>query len=69
MCEDDKLVRMLSLRERREAVEAQLEWLDQKEAIMRHVYENQKEQLRREREAAMKDMKEIIREEMKGRET
>lgn len=69
MCDDDKLVRMLSLRERREAVEAQLEWLDQKEAIMRHVYENQKEQLRREREAAMKDMKEIIREEMKGRET
>ena len=68
MCDDDKLVRMLSLRERREAVEAQLEWLDQKEAIMRHVYENQKEQLRREREAAMKDMKEIIREEMKGRE-
>ena len=56
MCDDDKLVRMLSLRERREAVEAQLEWLDQKE------------QLRREREAAMKDMKEIIREEMKGRE-
>ena len=69
MCDDDKLVRMLSLRERREAVEAQLEWLDQKEAIMRHVYENQKEQLRREREAAMKDMKEIIREEMRGRET
>ena len=69
MCDDDKLVRMLSLRERREAVEAQLEWLDQKEAIMRHVYENQKEQLRREREAAMKAMKEIIREEMKGRET
>lgn len=68
MCDDDKLVRMLSLRERREAVEAQMEWLDQKEAIMRHVYENQKEQLRREREAAMKAMKEIIREEMKGRE-
>ena len=69
MCDNDKLVRMLSLRERREAVEAQMEWLDQKEAIMRHVYENQKEQLRREREAAMKAMKEIIREEMKGRET
>ena len=69
MCDDDKLVRMLSLRERREAVEAQLEWLDQKEAIMRHIYENQKDQLRRERAAAMKARSEIIREEMKGRET
>lgn len=68
MC-DDKLVRMLSLRERREAVEAQLEWLDQKEAIMQHVYEQQKAQLRREREAALQEMKAILREEIKGRAT
>ncbi len=67
MCDDDKLVRMLSLRERREAVEAQLEWLDQKEAIMQHVYEQQKAQLRREREAALQEMKAILREEIKGR--
>lgn len=66
MC-DEKLVRMLSLRERREAVEAQLEWLDQKEAIMQHVYEQQKAQLRREREAALQEMKAILREEIKGR--
>ena len=68
MC-DDKLVRMLSLRERREAVEAQLEWLDQKEAIMQHVYEQQKAQLRQEREAALREMKAILREEIKGRAT
>lgn len=68
MC-DDKLVRMLSLKERREAVEAQLAWLDQKEAIMRHVYEQQKAQLRREREAALQEMKMILREEIKGRAT
>lgn len=67
MCDDDKLVRMLSLRERREAVEAQLEWLDQKEAIMQHVYEQQKAQLRREREASLQEMKAILREEIKGR--
>lgn len=67
MCDNDKLVRMLSLRERREAVEAQLEWLDQKEAIMQHVYEQQKAQLRREREAALQEMKAILREEIKGR--
>lgn len=69
MCDDDKLVRMLSLRERREAVEAQLEWLDQKEAIMQHVYEQQKAQLRREREAALQEMRVILREEIKGRAT
>jgi hypothetical protein len=60
---------MLSLRERREAVEAQLEWLDQKEAIMQHVYEQQKAQLRREREAALQEMRVILREEIKGRAT
>jgi hypothetical protein len=69
MCDDDKLVRMLSLRERREAVEAELEWLDQKEAIMQHVYEQQKAQLRREREAALQEMRVILREEIKGRAT
>lgn len=68
MC-DDNLVRMLSLRERKEAVEEQLAWLDQKEAIMQHVYEQQKAQLKQERAAALNAMRAIIREETKGRET
>lgn len=68
MPEEEKLVRMLSLQERREAIEAQLDWIDQQKAIVQHIYSRRMAEYNRMREQAIKEMREIIREETKGRD-
>lgn len=65
--EDDKLVRLLSLRERKEAIEEQLDWIDQITAIEQHNYNRRMAYYSHQREALLRDMGEVIREEMRGR--
>jgi hypothetical protein len=68
MPDEEKLVRELSLHERKEAVESHLDWLDQQKAILLHIYRQKFSELNRQREQAIKEMREIIREETKGRD-
>ena len=67
MPEEEKLVRMMSLRERKEAVVEQMDWIDFQISLVRNNHEKQIADLYRRRDQAMRDMREIIREEMKGR--
>lgn len=64
--DNDELVRLLSLRERKEAIQEELDWIDQRQAIIRSIYEREQSQLIRQREAALKSMQSIIREETRG---
>lgn len=65
--EDDKLVRLLSLQERKEAIEEQLEWIDQMIAVEQHNHNGRMAYLFSQREMATRAMGAIIREEMRGR--
>lgn len=60
-------MRMMSLQERKEAVVEQLDWIDFQISLVRNSHERQIGDLYRRRDQAMRDMREIIREEMKGR--
>jgi len=60
-------VRMMSLQERKEAIVEQLDWIDFQISLVRNNHEKQIAELYRRRDQAMRDMREIIREEMKGR--
>ena len=67
MPDEEKLVRMMSLQERKEAIVEQLDWIDFQISLVRNKHERQIADLYRRRDQAMRDMREIIREEMKGR--
>lgn len=67
MPDEEKLVRLLSLQERREAIEEQLDWIDQQKAIIQHIYNRRMAEYNRLHDQAMKEMQAIIREETKGR--
>ena len=67
MPDEEKLVRLLSLQERREAIEEQLDWIDQQKAIIQHIYNRWMAEYNRLHDQAMKEMQAIIREETKGR--
>lgn len=67
MPDEEKLVRLLSLQERREAVESHLDWLDQQKAVIDYFYHRNIAELNRQREQAIGEMRKIIREETKGR--
>lgn len=67
MPDEEKLVRMMSLQERKEAIVEQLDWIDFQISLVRNNHERQIAELYRRRDQAMRDMREIIREEMKGR--
>lgn len=67
MPDEEKLVRMLSIQERKEAVENQLDWLDQQKAVLDYFYHRNVAELNRQREQALCEMRKIIREETKGR--
>ena len=65
MPSEGKLVRLLSLQERREAIEEQLDWIDQQIAIVQAIYNRRMAYYQNQREEAMKAMREIIREEVR----
>lgn len=67
MPDDEKLVRLLSIQERKEAVESHLDWLDQQKAVLDYFYQRNVAELNRQREQALCEMRKIIREETKGR--
>ena len=67
MPDDEKLVRMLSLQERKEAVESHLDFIDQQKAILDYFYQRNIAELNRQRDKAISEMRKIIREETKGR--
>ena len=67
MPDEEKLVRMMSLQERKEAIVEQLDWIDFQISLVRNNHERQIADLYRRRDQAMRNMREIIREEMKGR--
>ena len=67
MPDEEKLVRMMSLQERKEAIVEQLDWIDFQISLVRNNHERQIADLYRRRDQAMRDMREIIHEEMKGR--
>ena len=67
MPDEEKLVRMLSLQERKEAVESHLDFIDQQKAILDYFYQRNIAELNRQREQAINEMRKIIREETKGR--
>ena len=60
-------MRMMSLQERKEAIVEQLDWIDFQIWLVRNNHERQIAELYRRRDHAMRDMREIIHEEMKGR--
>lgn len=65
--EDEELVRMLSLREQKEAIEEQLDWIDQMTAVEQHNHNRRMAFYNHQREALLRAMGDIIREEMRGR--
>ena len=67
MPDEEKLVRMLSLQERKEAVESHLDFIDQQKAILDYFYQRNIAELNRQREQAISEMRKIIRDETKGR--
>ena len=67
MPDEEKLVRMLSIQERKEAVESHLDFIDQQKAILDYFYQRNIAELNRQREQAISEMRKIIREETKGR--
>ena len=67
MPDEEKLVKALSLQERKEAVESHLDWLDQQKAVLDYFYQRNIAELPRQREQAISEMRKIAREEMKGR--
>ena len=67
MPDEEKLVKTLSLQERKEAVESHLDWLDQQKAVLDYFYQRNITELNRQREQAISEMRKIVREEKKGR--
>lgn len=67
MPDEEKLVRLMSHQERKEAIVEQLDWIDFQISLVRNNHERQIADLYRRRDQAMRDMREIIHEEMKGR--
>lgn len=67
MPDEEKLVRMLSLQERKEAVESHLDFIDQQKAILDYSYQRNIAELNRQREQAISEMRKIIHEETRGR--
>ena len=65
--DDDKLVRMLSYQEQREAIEEKLESIDQQMAILHSIYKRNVKLLLRQREQATRELRKLICDEMKGR--
>ncbi len=67
--ESDNLVRLLSLKERKEAIMEHLEWIDQQEAIVQQIFQRRMAWYENQRMQAMNAMREVIREETEGRNT
>ena len=67
--ESDNLVRLLSLKERKEAIMEHLEWIDQQEAIVQQIFQRRMVWYEDQRMQAMNAMREVIREETEGRNT
>ena len=67
MPDEEKLVKALSLQERKEAVESHLDFIDQQKAILDYFYHRNIAELNLQREQAISEMRKIIREETKGR--
>ena len=67
--ESDNLVRLLSLKERKEVIMEHLEWIDQQEAIVQQIFQRRMVWYEDQRMQAMNAMREVIREETEGRNT
>lgn len=67
MPNEEKIVRLLSLQERKEAVEEELDWIEQQMSIMQSIYNRRMAWYNRQREAALKIIRDIIHEETRGR--
>ncbi|MBR7189185.1 MAG: hypothetical protein IKD53_11615 [Clostridia bacterium] len=63
MPDEEKLVKALSLQERKEAIEEELDWIDQQISIVQSIYNRRMAWYNRLREAALKTMRDIIHEE------
>ena len=57
----------MSLQERKEAVEEELDWIEQQMSIMQSIYNRRMAWYNRQREAALKIIRDIIHEETRGR--
>lgn len=66
MADEEKMVRLLNLQERKESIEEQLDWIDQQTAIEQHTFNRRIEALNRRRCELMNEMRDIIQEEVKG---
>lgn len=66
--ENDNLVRLLSRQERIEAITEHLEWINQQEAIIRQIFQRRMAWYESQRMQAMNAMRDLIREETKGRD-
>lgn len=67
MPDEEKLVRMLSLHERKEAVEEFLNRIDHQTAMIQSIYRRHMTDLERQRKQALALMQDIIREETRER--
>ena len=67
MSEEERLVRMLSLQERKEAVEDFLDWIDIQKATTQNIFTRRMADLERQRNQALAVMRDIIQEETRGR--
>lgn len=67
MPNEEKIVRLLSLQERKEAVEEELDWIEQQMSIIQSIYNRRMAWYNRQREAALKIIRDIIHEETRGR--
>ena len=63
----DWQIKQISLKERREALEAELDWLDQQAAIVQSIFNRRMEFFARQRAAAMAALGTIINEQMGGK--
>ena len=65
--DEERLVRLLSLREQREALEERLDMIAQQRAINQYFYNRKMAELDRQERQVHNAMRKIIREESKGR--
>lgn len=68
MPDEEKLVRMLSLHERKEAVEEFLDWIEIQKDAVQSIFNRRMADLEKQRNQALAIMRDIIREETRGRE-
>jgi len=67
MPDEEQLVRTLSLKERKEAVEDFLDWIEIQKAAIQSIYTRRMADLEKQRNQALAIMRDIIREETRGR--